>query len=129
MHVVDQGGIAKGLASRTSSNPLLKGTKHLVALEKRSLIAKGRSDDRIVLLVPEVHDNVTTGITLLHVQLHDKLTAATLRGVLDGYRNRFAALKDAVTETEPAFQEELLETIGVAELLTAPVHALADRWR
>ena len=28
---------------------------------------------------------VCTGITLLHVQFHDRLPAATMRGVLQGY--------------------------------------------
>jgi glucosamine--fructose-6-phosphate aminotransferase (isomerizing) len=108
---------------------VLRGTKHLVAVERRSMVAKGRSDGRTVLLVPEIHDNKATGITLLHVQLHDRLPAAVLRGVLDGYRNRYAALKDAVTETEPAFRDEWLEKTSVIELLTEPVHVLADRWR
>ena len=38
-------------------------------------------------------------------------------------------MKDAVTETEPSFREDLLGEISVLDLLTKPVHALADRWR
>ena len=49
--------------------------------------------------------------------------------MLQGYRNRYAALKDAVTETEPSFREDLLGEIPVVDLLTEPVHDLADRWR
>jgi hypothetical protein len=49
--------------------------------------------------------------------------------VLQGYRNRYASLKDAVTETEPSFREDLLGELSVLDLLTKPVHALADRWR
>ena len=43
--------------------------------------------------------------------------------------NRFSALKDAVTETEPSFRDDLLGTISVVDLLTEPVNHLADRWR
>ena len=129
IHVVDQRGIATTLRSRTSGNPVLRGTKHLVAMERQCIVAKGRSDDRTVLLVPEVDQNKAIGITLLHVRFHDRLDAAALRGVLGGYRNRYAALSDAVTETEPVFDESLLGQMGVVDLLCEPINALADRWR
>jgi glutamine---fructose-6-phosphate transaminase (isomerizing) len=53
---------------------------------------------------------------------------ATARGVLQGYRNRYSVLRDAVQETEPTFREDLLDSIPVGELLTEPVSVLADRW-
>ena len=52
-----------------------------------------------------------------------------MRAVLQGYRDRFAALKDAVTETEPTFRDDLLGAVPVIDLLTEPVNVLADRWR
>ena len=82
-----------------------------------------------MLLVPEVEQNRTVGVTLLHVRLHEQLDASTLRAVLGGYRNRFAALADAVTETEPVFDETLLAAMPVADLLCEPINSLADRWR
>ena len=57
-----------------------------------------------------------------------RLPAATARGVLQGYRNRYAVLRDAVQETEPTFREDLLAEIPVVELLTEPISTLADRW-
>ncbi|MBL8731183.1 MAG: SIS domain-containing protein [Planctomycetes bacterium] len=129
IHVIDQRGVARTLRSRTGQNPTLRGTKHLVAMERQCLVARGRSDDRTVLLVPEVEQNRTVGVTLLHVRLHEQLDASTLRAVLGGYRNRFAALADAVTETEPVFDETLLATMPVADLLCEPINSLADRWR
>jgi glucosamine--fructose-6-phosphate aminotransferase (isomerizing) len=53
----------------------------------------------------------------------------TARGVLSGYRNRYAALRSAVTETEPTFDDALLGEVSIADLLTVPVYTLADRWR
>ncbi|MCA8958651.1 MAG: hypothetical protein KDC87_21420, partial [Planctomycetes bacterium] len=91
--------------------------------------ARGRSDDRNVVIVPEVQAGRTTGLTLLHVEFREHITAAAMRGVLSGYRNRYSALKDLVSETEPLFDEERLAAFSVAELLTTPVHMLADRWR
>jgi hypothetical protein len=48
---------------------------------------------------------------------------------LSRYGNRFGALVDAVTETEPQFDEGLLDTIPLVELLTEPVDVIAGRWR
>ena len=101
--VVDRGGISRNIASRTDRSPTLKGTKHQVALERRVFVARGRSDDRTVVIVPEVKDNVTTGLTLLQVKLADELSPGAARGVLQGYRNRYSAVRDAVMETEPIF--------------------------
>jgi hypothetical protein len=82
-----------------------------------------------VVLVPERKPGVTTGLTLLHVRFHDRLPAAVARGVLQGYHDRYALLVDTVSETEPAFREDVLGTIPTVDLLTVPVHDLAERWR
>jgi len=69
------------------------------------------------------------GLDLLHVRLHDRLDPAVARGVLAGYRARYTAIVDAVTETSPTFDDELLGTVAITDLLTQPVYNLADRWR
>jgi len=127
--VVDRGGISLNIPSRTDRSPTLKGTKHQVALERRVFVARGRSDDRTVVIIPEVKDSVTTGLTLLQVRFADGLSPGAARGVLQGYRNRYSALRDAVNETEPTFREDLLADQDVGDLLTLPINALADRWR
>ncbi|MEM8705819.1 MAG: SIS domain-containing protein [Actinomycetota bacterium] len=127
--VVDRGGISRNIPSRTDRNPTLKGTKHQVALERRVFVARGRSDDRTVVIIPEVKDNVTTGLTLLQVKLADELSPGAARGVLQGYRHRYSAVRDAVLETEPTFREDILGQQTVADLLTLPINDLADRWR
>ena len=127
--VVGQGGIATGIVSRVATSPRLTGTKHTVASERLVLVARGRHDGRTVVFVPEVAAGATVGITLLHVHFTDRLTVDGARGVLQGYRNRYSELCDAVTETEPVFNEELLAKIAVVELLTGPVGELAERWR
>jgi glucosamine--fructose-6-phosphate aminotransferase (isomerizing) len=127
--VVDRGGIARDLPSRTERSPELRGTKHRVASEREVLVARGRRDGRSIVIVPEVKDGEATGITLLHVRFADRLPVATARGVLQGYRNRYAVLRDAVRETEPTFREDLLAGIPVDVLLTEPIGQLADRWR
>ena len=92
-------------------------------------MAVGRSDGRSLVLVPEVKGTQCTGITLLHVRPVEALAAGRMRSVLEAYRGRYAALKDAVTETEPTFRDDLLGTLPPIEILTTPVNVLADRWR
>ncbi|WP_421121179.1 SIS domain-containing protein [Aquihabitans daechungensis] len=127
--VVDRGGIARDLPQRTERNPLLRGTKHRVATEREVTVAVGRSDGRTLVLIPEVKGTQCTGITLLHCRFADQLPAGRMRSVLEAYRGRYAALKDAVTETEPTFRDDLLGALPPIELLTTPVNVLADRWR
>jgi glucosamine--fructose-6-phosphate aminotransferase (isomerizing) len=127
--VVDKGGIAADLPSRAERSPELRGTKRRVAQERELLVATGRRDGRPIVIVPEVKDGAATGITLLHVRFADRLPVAAARGVLQGYRNRYAVLRDAVTETEPTFREDLLAAVPVVELLCQPINQLADRWR
>jgi glucosamine--fructose-6-phosphate aminotransferase (isomerizing) len=127
--VVDRTGLSTGLPSRVDRDPRLRGTKALVAREQELLVARGRSDGRLVVIVPETKDGVTTGLQLLHVQLVDRLPASTARAVLRGYRRRYQALKDAVTETEDVFRDDLLAQQPVDDLLTVPILDLADRWR
>ena len=80
-------------------------------------------------LVPEVKDRETVGLTLLHVSLRDRLDPEVLRGVLQGYDNRYGAVRDVVCETEPELRDDLLASLPVDDLLIDPVLAIADRLR
>jgi glucosamine--fructose-6-phosphate aminotransferase (isomerizing) len=129
VQVVDRGGIARDIPSRTADNPALRGTKHRVASEREVTVGRGRADDRTLIFVPEVKGTQTTGITLLHVRFLDRLDADAARRVLEGYRDRYQAIADQVTEIEPVMRDEVLGRIGLVELLTEPVVRLADYWK
>ncbi|MEY2741542.1 MAG: SIS domain-containing protein [Ilumatobacteraceae bacterium] len=127
--IVDRGGMSRNLASRVDRNPTLVGTKRRVASEQQVLVARGRSDGRTVVMVPETKSGETTGITLLHVVFHDRLPAAAVRAVLEGYDRRYERLVDWVTETEGAFRDDRLAEVPVADLLILPISDTADLWR
>ncbi|HEY6531455.1 MAG TPA: SIS domain-containing protein [Acidimicrobiales bacterium] len=127
--VVDRGGLGRELRSRTSDDPVLRGTKRWVAVERTVLVARGRYDGRTMIIVPEIKDGEPTGMTLLHVRLKADLPLPALRAVLQGYRNRYGAIKHAVTETEPVFRDDLLTDVPIVDLMTDPVNDLAERWR
>jgi glucosamine--fructose-6-phosphate aminotransferase (isomerizing) len=128
IEVVERGGVSVGLPSRTEYDNRLLGTKHRAAEEREVTVACGARDGRSLILVPETKGNVVSGMTLLHVQFHDTLPAPRAREILSGYRGRYAALADAVTETEASFDDALLQTIPLLQLLTEPVRSLASRW-
>ncbi len=127
LHVIDKGGVANGIASRIERDPTLRGTKHRVAVEREPFVTVG-TDGRVVLIVPEVKDSQTTGLTLCHIKLRDDLGATVARTVLQGYRNRYRQLVDVVTEREPGFREDLLAEVETVDLLTAPISDVAARW-
>jgi glucosamine--fructose-6-phosphate aminotransferase (isomerizing) len=128
IEVLERGGVSVGLPSRTEHDRRLLGTKHRAAEEREVTVACGARDGRSIILVPEAKGNVVTGMTLLHVHFHDTVSAARARQILSGYRGRYAALADAVTETEAFFDDAPLEAIPLLQLLTEPVRSLARRW-
>ena len=128
VHVVDKGGIVHDLMSRTERDPKLKGSKHLVALQQEVTITRGRHDQRIIILVPEIKDKETVGLTLLHVELETYLTEQAARHVLEGYKDRYTAISDYITETEPTFRAYILSAIPVVDLLIAPIEDLLSYW-
>jgi len=127
--IVDRGGLSREVPSRVERNPELRGTKRRVASEKEVLVARGRSDGRTVIFVPEVKGGTCTGLTLLHVRFHDRLPAPVMRGVLQGYDHRYDRLVDWVSETEGSFRDDLLADLSVADLLILPISETADHWR
>lgn len=127
--VVAKGGVATQLTSRLESDPRLTGTKHRAAFERMVTVGRGQRDGREFIIVPEHKGQNVTAITLLHVDFAAHLDAQVAKSVLTGYRNRYSALVDAVTETEPHFDDELLASMPIIDLLVEPVWILAARWR
>ncbi len=50
--VIDRGGIAAEIPSRIERDPVLRGTKHTVAIERELLVFSGRSDGRTLISDP-----------------------------------------------------------------------------
>ncbi len=129
IHVIDRGGIAATIKSRTDADPRLRGSKHRAAFEREVTVVRGRGDGRTMIFVPELKGSKSVGLTLLHTAFHDRVPHEIARRILQGYRGRYAAIQDQVTETEPVFDDSLLGGIDLIDLLTEPVVQLADHWR
>jgi glucosamine--fructose-6-phosphate aminotransferase (isomerizing) len=129
IRVVERGGVARELRSRVEDNRQLRGTKRTMATEGRVLVSRGRSDQRTVMLVPEILGGQVVGLVLLHVDYVDTAEPGVLRGALEGYRHRWSLLRDAVMETEPVFDEQSVSEMRVESLLCDPIQQLAERLR
>jgi hypothetical protein len=56
------------------------------------------------------------------------LAPETAKAVLRAYQGRYTALVDAVTETQPRFDDDVLGRVPLIDLLTEPVAVLARHW-
>lgn len=126
--VLDRGGIASGIASRTEVDNTLQGTKHRVAQRREVTVFRGLRDARCGVMVPEVKDGQVSGLTLLHVRFAEHLAPDVAKTVLSAYQGRYQALVDAVTEVRPGFDDAVLASVPVIDLLTEPVALLARHW-
>ncbi len=128
--VLAKGGVAEELRSRAEAEggDVLRGTKHRASTLQEVTVAKGGTDGRTVVLIPEIRRGTVDGLTLLHARFAGRLPGETMRAVLEGYQSRYGALVDAVTETA-TFDDDRLADLPVIDLLTSPVHVLAEAWR
>ena len=129
IRVLRAGGLCRDLQSRTVREPLLQGTKYAVAVEGRLMAARGRTDGRVFVGVPEFGEGGVSAINLIHVRFRDRAPAPDLRRLLEGYRGRYCGLRDQVLRKAPAFDDRLLAELPVEDLLIDPVAQLAERWQ
>jgi glucosamine--fructose-6-phosphate aminotransferase (isomerizing) len=68
--VVGKGGIAADLRSRAEAEggDVLRGTKHRASTLQEVTVAKGGTDGRTVVLIPEIRQGTVDGLTLLHAR-------------------------------------------------------------
>ncbi len=129
IRVLRAGGLCRDLQSRTVREPLLQGTKYAVAVERRLMAARGRTDGRVFIGVPEFSDGTVSALVLIHVRFRERAPAAELRGLLSDYRERYEGLRDHVLRKAPTFDDGLLAELPVEDLLIDPVAQLAERWQ
>ncbi|MFN8073798.1 MAG: SIS domain-containing protein [Kineosporiaceae bacterium] len=125
IRVIRKTGVAATLSSRVEGGGALSGSKMLAAQTRSVRLERGRSDGRIVLLVPEMSGQRVAGLTLVHVDLAPSATAEQLTASLTSAGNRLAELQAAVTEQDVTFDPSLLTRLPVADVLLAPVDEVA----
>src|SRR5215831_12275366 len=104
IQVVRKSGSAAGLASRADHGSPLMGSKRRVAELRTARLLRGRSDGRVVLVVPEQDGNRISHLGVVHVELHERCEPADLVAAMDAVGDRMAEIVAAVTETVPSFE-------------------------
>jgi glutamine---fructose-6-phosphate transaminase (isomerizing) len=127
IQVVGKTGSAAGLASRADHGSPLMGSKRRVAELRTARLLRGRSDGRVVLVVPEQDGNRISHLCVVHVELQERCEPADLAAAMDAVGDRMAEIVAAVTETVPSFEPARLGEFPAEDVLLAPVELLAER--
>ena len=93
------------------------------------MAARGRTDGRVFIGVPEFSDGAVSALNLIHVRFRERAPAPELRRLLSDYRERYDGLRDQVLRNAPEFDDGLLAELPVEDLLVDPVAQLAERWQ
>jgi glucosamine--fructose-6-phosphate aminotransferase (isomerizing) len=127
IRVVRKTGSAAGLASRADHGSPLMGSKRRVAELRTARLLRGRSDGRVVLVVPEQDYSRVSHLCVVHVELHEHCEPHDLVAAMDAVGDRMAEIVAAVTETVSCFEPSRLREFPVEDVLLAPVEWLAER--
>lgn len=127
VQVVSKSGISENMKSRADVRVKNIGSKVLVAKEQTVHVVRGSQDGLSVVLVPEVDNGVTTGITLLHCEFLDRLSGVESREMLEGYKNKYLALSASLSENGYELDDAMLENIAPKDQLIQPVAWLTDQ--
>jgi len=127
IRVVRKTGSAAELASRADHGSPLMGSKRRVAELRTARLLRGRSDGRVVLVVPEQDCNRLSHLCVVHVELHERCEPHDLVAAMDSVGDRMAEIIAAVTETVPSFEPAQLREFPAEDVLLAPVELLAER--
>jgi glucosamine--fructose-6-phosphate aminotransferase (isomerizing) len=103
------------------------GSKRRVAELRTARLLRGRSDGRVVLVVPEQDCNRLSHLCVVHVELHERCEPHDLVAAMDSVGDRMAEIIAAVTETVPSFEPAQLREFPAEDVLLAPVELLAER--
>ena len=122
MHVVDRGGVAACRSRRAPTATRACGARSTASRTEREVTAVARPRRR-----PHARDR-PRGEEQPDGRAHPAARAVRRRSCpptrcapcSQGYQGRYGALKDAVTETEPTFDDAVLGTVPVVDLLTEP---------
>ena len=79
-----------------------------VATDAHVMVARGRSDGRTVMIVPESQGQPDDGSHAAARAFHDGCRSPTARAVLHGYRNRYEALRTRSPRPSPRSDDDLL---------------------
>lgn len=123
--VKQKGGIALKMTSRTQTASLLMGTKRTIVSTGRAYVGRGKSDGASIVILPLLgENNFVSNLILVHVEYNESLSIKNKREVL-GYR--YNDVRNLVNEYNVNWDDEYLEKIPLAELLSEPVEDLAER--
>jgi glucosamine--fructose-6-phosphate aminotransferase (isomerizing) len=118
-------GIAGTFASRADHYTPLTGRKRSVVEKQRVFTGTGNSDGRAIIIIPLQEKGICQHLLLLHVTYNEGLSVeyrVELLRVLEKYDD----IKYTVTEMNIPWDDQLIETIPVRELVSQNADQIAE---
>ncbi len=112
--IVDKGGILKQIPSRVEKDDVLRGTKRTIIIQGNVYIAKGRKDDRNILVIPIISSSASQPnwierILLLNISFKKNTPLSTKIKALGP---KFEFLKNIVQESIPVWKDEYIDLVA-----------------
>lgn len=120
-------GLSQGLISRADAPHSLVGTKEAVVRNRRSFVGLGRKDQRPIVIVPILPGGQVERLALMHLEFQEAYPLEKKVTLLRDTQNRYDDLKAQVTETDLEWDDSMLASFSVADLVVLPVDKLAER--
>ena len=125
IHKLTATGVAADIPSRTERDHALSGTKWLALRRREVYVGRGRRDDRLIALLPDIAPDASAGrLLLLHIQPDERAAGAARIAWLRTTPGRLDELHAAVTESGDLWSPDLLEAVPVATILAGEPEAL-----
>jgi glucosamine--fructose-6-phosphate aminotransferase (isomerizing) len=126
VRAVRKTGLAAGMKSRADAGHALVGTKEWVVRSRSSYVGLGRTDGRPIVIVPMLPSGQVEGLVLLHMDFEPALSVEQKATLLRD-THRYDDVRSIVTETDLEWSDGFLEPFTVAECVTMPAEAMAER--
>jgi glucosamine--fructose-6-phosphate aminotransferase (isomerizing) len=121
-------GVLQSIPSRVETDRALKGTKRIVVSQGNVYIAKGRKDDRSIIIIPAISGDPAAPsrielLLLLHIGFKEVVPLPLKIKALGG---KYEHIKNIVQENSIAWSDELLEQLPMEELFGVSAEKIGE---
>ena len=120
-------GAAKKMTSRADDGQTLVGNKERTVRSCSLYLGLGSRDQLPIAIVPIVPRGLVEKLALLHLKFIEDLPLADKVSILRELGQRYEDIKSLVTESDLEWQDGLLESMSIEELVTQGADDVAEK--
>ncbi|RJP86502.1 MAG: SIS domain-containing protein [Desulfobacteraceae bacterium] len=128
IELIEKTGSSATMISRAEQDKRLKGTKKIIIQRGNVYIGKGRKDDRSILVIPLISNDVFRPNTIEFLLLLDIafISDATLKSRVKALGGKHEHIKNLVQENNIVWKDEFLELLDMADLFGWSAEKVAE---